>query len=211
MKVWQKDKNINFGKTLLAWRHRSVSRFIMKKGSWLLGAFVFGLLTSIFFHTIQQDSLAQNMGRIAFAVVLITGILSAFFRHIYYGLYYRITEKALVAIRPFCGFERLMAWVGSPDKAPLSKLEYLPWEDIKEVKDEKGSLLLVLKDQDEPLQIGVAPVRALLLPLADGEGEQRTNRGGIFGKDNHLDKETIRLVVQKIREVKKSGTGKKSD
>jgi hypothetical protein len=204
MKVWHKDTKIETGKILLIWRHRAVGHFIMKVGSWILGAFVTGLLAAIAMHTINWDAPAQDMGRLTFVVVLVVGSLSAFFRHIYYGLHYRLTEKALVAVRPFCGFEGLLRLLGIDETAWGSKSEYLKWEEIRDAKDEKGVLILQLKDQDEPLKIGVAPVRALELALAGQDSEKRRNSGGMFGTDANLDKETIRLIVQKIREIKKA-------
>ncbi len=209
MKVWHKDKQKDFGRMLLGWRHRAVGRFIMKIGSWILGAFVMGILSAIALYVILQNAIAaQQGGRITFFVVLIIGIISAFFRHIYYGLYYRICEKALVAVRPFCGFEQLICPNGEIEKAFGTKLEYIPWESIKEVREKDGKLLLVLKEYKEPLKISVAPVRALLLPQRDGQVEKRSNQGGLFGKDISLDKETMRLVLQKIRETKRSSPSK---
>jgi len=204
MKVWHKDTKIETGKTLLTWRHRAVDRFIMKVGSWILGAFVMGLLAAIAMHTINWDGPAQDVGRLTFVVVLIIGSLSAFYRHVYYGLHYRLSEKALVAIRPFCGFEGLLRLLGINEAGWGYKSEYLKWEEIREAKEDKGSLSLQLKDQDEPLKIGVAPVRALELPLAGQGSEKRRNSGGLFGTDVNLNKETLRLIVQKIREIKKA-------
>ncbi|MBN2355240.1 hypothetical protein JXO59_03965 [candidate division KSB1 bacterium] len=208
MKVWQKDRKSDFGVTLLEWRHRAVGRFIMKIGSWLLGAFVMGLLAAIALHAIGQDAIAQNGARIAFVVVFIIGVLSAFYRHIYYGLHYQIREKALVSVRPICGFETLISRTSQVDKAFGTKLEYLPWSQIKDVKEEKGNLLLLIKDYQDPLKIGVAPVRALQSSVSEEKSGPRLNSGGIFGKDINLDKEAIRLIIQKIREAKKSAGGK---
>lgn len=208
MKVWHKGKHEELGRVLLGWRHRAVGRFIMKIGSWLLGAIVMGLLAAISLHAIGQDAIAQQGGRITFFLVFIIGVVSAFFRHVYYGLYYQIREKALVAVRPFCGFERFLTADGQIDQSIGTKLDYLPWDQIKDAKEVGGKLHLVIKDYKEPLKIGVSPVRALLLPLSDGRLERRSNQGGLLARDNSLDKETMRLILQKIREVKKAMSGK---
>jgi hypothetical protein len=206
MKVWQRSKKeTDFGRVLLIWRHRASGRFFSKIFSWLLGGFVMGLLASILFDTIGLEDQAIHAGRIVFFAVFIIGVISAFFRNLVYGLHYRITQKALLHIRPLCGIE---AWSGAGKCCFLDdRTEYLPWEQIKSVDESEGNLVLTLKD-DNVVNLGVVPVRALWVPTADGSMEKRAPAKGMWSRSAQLDKEALKLVLQKAREIKKAAATK---
>ncbi len=207
MKLWHRSKGENFGKTLLAWRHQSTGRFVNKIGSWLLGGFVMGILASILLNTMGLPDSGKYAGRIVFFLVFFFGVVSAFFRNVVYGLHYRITEKALIHIQPFCGLEKLLQPNAEGVRLRWDRVVYLTWEEIKAVQDAEGSITLNLKS-DDAVQLQVAPVRSLSVVSGGNALEERTHARGLFGHDPVFDKEAVKLIVQRIREIKKQATGK---
>jgi len=206
MKLWQRGSlETDFGPLLLIWRHRAAGRFYSKIFSWLLGGFVLGLLASITFNAIGLGGFSLSAGRITFFVVFILGVVSAFFRNLAYGLDYRITQKALLHVRPLCGIERLRPAGGKLRKG--DRIDYLPWEEIKSVNEAGGALALTLKE-GQVVELGVDPVLALWLPTPDGGMEKRTSAQGGWKSSAELDKEAHKLIVQKIRDLKKNTTAK---
>ncbi len=206
MKVWQRSsKGLELGRAVLIWRHRATGRFLNKIFSWFLGGFVMGLLASILFDAIGLSDQALYAGRLVFFVVFIAGSISAFFRNMVYGLHYRVTPWALLHIRPLCGIE---AWTGSAEGWNRGdRIEYLPWEQIKSVEESEGNLVLTLKNENV-VSVGVAPVRAIWVPTADGGMEKRNSAKGWWSGSAQLDKEALKLILQKIRDIKKSATSK---
>lgn len=207
MKIWHRSKGENFGQTLLAWRHQSTGRFINKIGSWLLGGFVMGILASIFFKMIGLADLGLYAGRAVFFLVFFLGVLSAFFRNIVHGLEYRITEKALLHVQPLCGIESLTKFVAAALRMRWERVTFLPWEEIKSVQDQEGHLHLTLKG-DTTVSIQVTPVRSIDIASGGNAFEQRTHDRGFFGHDAGFDKETVKLIVQRIRDIKKQAASK---
>jgi hypothetical protein len=206
MKVWQRStKKSDFGKVLLIWHHRAVSRFSSKIFSWLLGGFVLGLLASILFNAIGLGDYSIVAGRVTFFVVFIAGVIGALLHNLIHGLQYRITANALLYIRPVCALE---GSAGTAEKLKLcDRVEFIPWDEVKSVDESNGILILNMKDGAQ-VSVGIAPVLALHTPTADGGMEKRSSAAGVWKTNQQLDKESIKLVVQKIRDIKKTTTSK---
>ena len=198
MKVWQKQKNKDLGKTLFSWRYRATNRFFTKIFTWLLGGFVSGILTSIIFLIIGLPAYSAMSARIVFFVVLILGVIGAFFRYIYYGIEYRITEKALV--QPNLLFGSALNRPETDTISVGSRAEYIPWDIVKEIADQEGVMLLTIKEREEPLAIGVAPVTG----YSPAAPEESAGFPKVFKRNEKLDKEVLKKVVQKARDTKKT-------
>jgi len=201
MKAWQKLKNEDLGKTLFIWRHRATSRFFTKIFTWLLGGFVSGIMTSIFFLAIGLPDLSLLAARIVFFVVFIFGVISAFFRNIYYGNEYRIMEKAVVQITPICGIESIGRILGSADKPFGQKTDFITFEKMKEMKDQENSFIVILKEKGDSLPIGVTPVAGY---CNVAENEAPVNIKNLFARDEKLNKTVLKQIVQKSRDAKKA-------
>ncbi len=206
MKVWQRSKNREFGKTQLIWRHRAAGRFAGKIFSWLLSGFVLGLLGAVFLNGLGMEAhTAQYAGRVVFFAVFVVGCISAWFRNLVYGLHYRITPQALLFVQPLCGIEALRS--GGEQLLRGDRVEFIPWEEIKSADETEGALTLTLKDGYQ-ISVGVTPVNALWTPTADGGMEKRIPLGGAGKQNGPLDKEALKLILQKIREIKKSAAAR---
>ncbi|HOT96841.1 MAG TPA: hypothetical protein PLN61_01455 [bacterium] len=205
MKVWQRSKKMEFGKTLLIWRHRAAGRFGGKIFSWLLSGFVLGLLGAVLLNALGMEAQAsQFAGRVIFFTVFILGCISAWFRNLVYGLHYRITPQALLYVRPLCGIEALRS---GELLHRGDRIEFIPWDEIKSVDEMDGALALTLRNGAQ-ISIGVTPVIALWTPTADGGMEKRIPLGGPGKKSTPLDKEALKLILQKIREIKKTAAAR---
>ncbi len=198
MKVWQKQKKKDLGKALFSWRYRATRRFFTKIFTWLLGGFVSGIITSIIFLIIGLPAYSATSARVVFFAVFLSGMVGAFIRNICNGLEYVISEKALVHFNPAIDI-----------KAPKTALahivanrrtEYVLWDNVKEIADQDGSLLLTLKEHEEPIAIGVAPVAS----YSPASAEEIAGFPGLFKRNEKLDKEILKKVVQKAREAKKA-------
>lgn len=194
MKIWRKSRERDFGQLYLTWRHRSGKRFFMKIGTWILGGFVIGILTSIVMHFLGLDDYAINAARLAFFISWGLGVMNAYLRNLYYGYEYRVTEKALLAVRPLVGLESINKQLG---KTLGQKYEYLPWSEIKDAKEEETDLALSLKNIDEMVKLGVSVV---IFP--DGRRVETDRNSSGSGEKKHSP-EAARIIAQKIREVKK--------
>lgn len=155
MKIWQKTKKNDFDHLVMGWRIRSVGRLFSKIFSWLLGAFVIGLLTSIFFLALQAPQLSQPMARVLFFLFFFLGISSNFYRTIVNGLEYWITGDALVQVQPFCGFEKLNSLIGGKTYPFRTEYYYIPWDNIKTVKEENEKVQIVDKQSESIIDIPV--------------------------------------------------------
>ncbi len=203
MKTWQKVKNKDFGKPIFIWRYRAINRFFTKIFTWLLGGFVTGILTSIFFLAVGLPDVSLAAARIVFFVVFIFGLISAFFRNVYYGLEYRITETALVHVKPMCGIESIGRILGSVEKPFGQQFEYISWERTKELKDENNTFMMILKDNEEATIIGVAPVAGY---CNVGENEAPVYFPKLFVSDEKVNKTVLKQIVQKARDARKART-----
>jgi len=205
MKVWQRSKEREFGKILLMPAEDSAGRFAGKIFSWLLSGFVLGLLAAVLCDAVGLSAESLLAGRIVFFAVFIIGTISAWLRNVVYGLQYRITPKALLYVRPLCGFEALC---GRGEQLRRGdRLEIIPWDQIKSVDEAEGALALTLRDGYQ-ISVGVTPVIALWTPTADGAMEKRISLEGRGQKSTQLDKESLKLILQKIRDIKKSAATK---
>ncbi len=201
MKIWKNSKSWTFGDIILSWRHCDVSRFFWKKLSWLLGGFVFGILTSIFFLAIKQPDYAQPMARVVFFVVFLTGVASNFYRAVVYGFKYSITPTALVYSHPFFGYEKLGALLGTRDKPFRQTYYYMPWEEVKEIREHPKGIALVLKNE-EVLEIPVVSVKKLTVNLNLNQ-PTRKEKGASKSERFAYDKAVQRMVLQTAREARK--------
>jgi hypothetical protein len=204
MKIWHRSRKMDLGKTLLVWHHRAVSRFFMKIATWLLGGFVCGMLTSIFFAAIGSYEIAQGAARIVFIVVFIAGVAGSYLRNVHYGLEYRIMERGLGNVKPLLGTHAAGHIIGLSDDALGGRTEYILWSEIREVKEEEGTLIAILKN-DQRILLGIAPVVSLS-STSDGGGTRVAHGGKYkpFSRDEKLDRDATRLIVQKAREARKS-------
>lgn len=202
MKIWQKTRNWDFGQTLLEWRHRDAGRFSGKIFSWLLGAFVFGILTSIFFAAVGQADWAQPWARLVFFVILFLGVASNFYRCIIHGLNYKITQKAMVHVHPYIGWEKLTALLGRLMPAFATSYFTINWLTVKEIREQKNGILIILQDGQEA-PVPVIPVSIVTLNLKLNSPEPRS-------KNRHkadqaaYDKEILRMVIKAAREAHKA-------
>ncbi len=202
MKIWKNARSWTFGDTILSWRHRDASRFFWKILSWLLGGFVFGILTSIFFLAIKRPEYAQQTARLVFFVVFLAGVLSNFLRAVIYGFKYSITPTALVYSHPFFGWEKLGALLGSQDKPFRQTYYFMPWEEVKEIKEHAKGVALVLKNE-EVLEIPVVSVLKLTVNLNLNKPE-RKEKGASKSEKSAYDKAVQRMVLQTAREARKN-------
>lgn len=201
MKLWNKTLNGDFGEIILTWRYRDVGRFVGKIFSWLLGAFVFGILTSIFFAAIQKADMAQPLARLVFFVVFITGVVSNFFRAVVYGYQFKITEKAMVTPHPFFGWEKLGIILGSEEK-PFRHVNYfLNWADTKEIREIDNGIVVVLKNENE-IELAIQNVTELTLNLNLKKNEPRA-KGSSKSDKLAYDKAVAKIVLQTAREARR--------
>lgn len=201
MKIWQKFNNRDaLGATVLEWRRRDLERFFGKIFSWLLGAFVFGILTSILFMAVDRADAAQPTARAVFFIVFAGGVTSSFFRCIVNGLSYQISEQAMMHVHPYFGWGK----TDEPTaKAPFKPTFYaIPWTTVKEIREHKNGFSLLLQDQQE-IHIPIHPVVRLSLNLNWSANDPRTKN---TPKNNRpaYDKEVMRLVIKAAREAHKA-------
>jgi len=190
MKNWQRLYNKDLGRRLYSWRQKSPSRFFMKILTWLLGGFVFGILTAIFFDVINLVDLAQNAGRIMFFVTFLSGTINAFFRFVVNGVEFVVMQKGLVAVKPASGFKTLAKFIEGFFPR-LNKSEYIEWQDIKEIKESDGELYVALKKEAGEFTLGVSPCLSVTVYNEDGVGKTRESHSGrfsFFRKNPEFDK-----------------------
>jgi hypothetical protein len=201
MKLWNKTSNGDFGETILTWRYRDVGRFVGKIFSWLLGAFVFGILTSIFFLAIQKPDLSLPLARLVFFIVFIIGIASNFFRAIIYGYEFQIAQKAIVTPHPFFGWEKLGIILGSEEK-PFRHVNYfINWDDMKEIREVENGIVLLLKNENE-IELLIKNVTELTLNLNLKKNEPRA-KGSSKSDKLAYDKAVAKIVLQTARETRR--------
>ena len=197
MKIWKKTKKNNFDDIILAWRMRSTGRFLSKIFSWLLGAFVIGLLTSIFFLAIQAPQLSQPMARLFFFIFFILGILSNYFRSFVNGLEYRITGDALVQVQPFSGFEKLNAVIGT-DRYPFrTEYYFILWKDIKNIKDKAAKIQIMDKATESLVDIHMDRILKYY-GYKNGEFFEMT---GSDESQQTFDKKSRQLILKTARDM----------
>lgn len=198
MKFWHKSKSMNFGNIVLRWRHRDVRRFYYKILSWILAAFIGGIFTSIICAALGIFEQALLLSRIMFLVVFVVGTANSYFIYVVFGSETRLTERALVVVRPVIGHVPLAERLGSPTAPFAARYDYLPWEEIKDVKEQDGQLLLILKKDLQEVQIGVTPVAFVARETAE-----RSSSESLRGADDARDREILKSIVQKVRELRR--------
>ncbi len=206
MKAWHKAKQEDFGRILLIWRHRAVSRFFMKIATWLLGGYVTGILTSIIIDTLGDPVLSQKAGRIAFLVVFVLGVVNAFFQNVLNGMEFRISEKALVSVKSLFGSAAGGNLLKSVGKLLGQHAEYILWNEIKDIKDEQQVIMLILKEDEATATVDISSLLRVEVLGVDGKKDIRHSRNGklaVFSKDEKFDQEAMRLILQKARDAKR--------
>jgi len=202
MKLWNKTKKWDFGQTAITWRHRNTGQFFWKIFSWLLGAFVFGIGTSLFFLAIRQPDLSLPAARIVFFLVFLLGITSNLFRAIINGHEYKITDQALVFSHPFYGWEALGRFLGSEER-PFRIIYYcIYWQNVKEIREHEQGIILLLKDDTE-IQVPVLPVVKLALHLHVKSSIPK-ERGANKSDRDVYDKAVMRIILQSAREARRA-------
>lgn len=201
-KLWDKSRKWKFGDTLVEWRHRDTSKFLSKIFSWLLGAFVFGLLTSIFFLSIGLPDLSLPLARAVFFIVFIAGVVSNLFRAVINGFHYIIGQDALVYRHPVFGWEPLGKILGSEDRPFRERYYSIPWEHVREIREQSPGFHLLLKDENE-IFIPVVPVLKLAVNLNLSQ-PQAKQKGANKDQKVAYDKEVLKMVLQAAREARRS-------
>ena len=202
MKLWQRTKGKDLGKVLISWTFKAPSRFLTKILTWILGAFVFGIFTSIALHSVGLTNIALQIARIVFFIVLILGIIDAFFRNIVNGNEYRITEKGLVQAKPYCGYNKLANILESTNIQYFNKHEYIPWDHIKEVKESQAGLLFIIRKTNESLNAEIGGIIEVKNYNEDGNPivkKAAVPTLSLYGKDEKFDKEVKKAIAQKAR------------
>jgi len=205
MKIWQKSKEIDSGETFFMWRHRANGRFVGKIGTWLLTAFVTGILTSIVISSAGLAEIAQNMARLAFWIVLLAGVANSFLRYVYFGDEYRINQNALIHVKSSPVFEML-----GRSRSFNFKYQFVPWNKVNEIKQLDNKLVLILKNDDGTIEIEMFPVLKYINYSENKTMKEKSLPGSgfnIFSDDKELDKETMQLALAKAREAKKLQSG----
>jgi hypothetical protein len=207
MKIWRKRKNFQLGNDLFIWRHRAVSRFATKSGTWLLAGFVMGILTSIFFAAVGFADIAQKAARIVFWLVFIGGVIDAFLRYVWFGVEYRINQKALLFVKSYINRSDFNN-IPEDGRQPMGNRVYsIPWKEIDDIKPEDKKIVVVLKENAGTFELGVSPTIGYAL-LLDGQiNKTRTlqKQGFLFsGKDAELDNETRQYILKSYREVRRA-------
>ena len=182
----------------------------MKIFTWLLGGFVFGILTAIFFDIIGLVEIAQNAARIVFFIAFLSGVVNSFFRFIINGVEFIIMQKGLVAIKPVSGLEKLANLI-ERFFPRLNKSEYIEWQDMKEIKEGNGELYVALEEGAGEFLLGVSPCLSVTAYNEDGIGKTRESSSGrffFFSSNPEFDKEALHRAVQKARFAKKMVTNK---
>jgi hypothetical protein len=205
MKIWQKTRTWDFGQTLLEWRRRDYGRFGSKLFSWLLGAFVFGILTSILFMAVGQPDWAQPWARVVFFVVFIFGTTSSFFRCVVHGFNYKITQTAMVHVHPHLGWEKLDTLLGKMMYLFGESYLSINWKNIKEIREQKGGILIILENGQEE-HVPVIPVLILTLNLKLNSPEPRS-KSRAKGDRTAYDKEVLRMVIKAARDAHRAAIG----
>lgn len=209
MKWWNKTTKADFGQVILTWRHRDAGRFVGKIFSWLLGAFVFGILTSIFFAAIQLPDIALPAARGVFFIVFIVGLLNDLFRAILNGYEYMITQRAIVYSHPFYGWERVGALLASADRPFRQTYYYFYWQDVKEIRELEHGILLVHRNENE-IEVPVQNVIKLVMNLNLNKPELKA-KGSTKSDKQAYDKTVLRLVLQAARDARRAVVDAKAD
>ena len=202
MKLWKRAKGQDLGNVLISWRYKASSRFFTKILTWILGAFVFGIFASIALHTVGLTDLSLPAARIVFFVVLILGIIDAYFRNVVNGNEFQITENGLVHVKPFCGYDELADKLRSTNLAYFNKDEFVSWQKLTKIKETNEGLKFLLGNSGEELSAEISSAISVKNYNEDGMAVERkanVDKYSFSGKDEQFDKELKKAIAQKAR------------
>ena len=200
MKLWQKTRSEQFGDLLFSWRYKAQNRFFTRIFTWLLSAFVFGLLTAIILSWFGLVDLAQPAARIIFFMVFIGGIIDAYFENIVAGIEYRIYQNALVHIKS--GFGR--DWLKMP--FPGTKYEFIRWNDIESIRQNDENIELIYKPTGEKIILETIPVIEYQQYGTDKAAQPLKadiSRVNFFAQDRAFSNQALGRIVSRMRELKR--------
>ncbi|OGC06085.1 hypothetical protein A2V82_01665 [candidate division KSB1 bacterium RBG_16_48_16] len=207
MKIWHKRKDLQLGDDLFIWRYRAVSRFATKSGTWLLAGFVMGILASIFMAAVGFAEIAQKVARAAFWLVFVGGVADAFLRYVWFGVEYRINQKALINVKSLIHRRDFNDTPAGGRHLPGDQVYAIPWKEIDEIKAEDKKIVVALKENAGSFELGVSPAISYAL-LSDGrisKTRKLQKQGFLFsGKDAELDDETRQNIFKCYREVRRA-------
>ena len=202
MKLWKRAKGQDLGKTLISWTYKAPSRFFTKILTWILGAFVFGIFASILFHTIGLTDLSQPVARVVFFIVLVLGIIDAYFRNVVNGNEFRITENGLINVKPYCGYDGIAEKLRKTNIAYFNKDEFISWETITKIKETSTGLAFLFGNTGEELTAEIASAISVKNYNEDGKAIEKNanvSKYSFYTKDESFDKELKKAVAQKAR------------
>jgi hypothetical protein len=202
MKLWKRAKGQNLGNILISWTYKASSRFFTKILTWILGAFVFGIFASIALHTIGLTDLSLSAARLVFFIVLVLGIIDAYFRNVVNGNEFQITENGLVHVKPFCGYDDIADKLRATNMAYFNKDEFISWEKITKVKESTEGLKFLLGNSEEELTAEIAAAIGVKNYNEDGiaiEKKANVAKYSFYSKDESFDRELKKAIAQKTR------------
>ncbi len=203
MKAWKKTRGLEqFGKPYIIWHYKTVNRFVVKIFTWLLSAFVAGILAALLCHHLNLVEIGQFLARIVFLVVFFVGVIDAYLENVFYGIDYRVADKAMLHIKPFFLLQPVLGLLGNKIASLARRIEYIEWKDIEKYKadNEKQALELQLK-KSQTVQVGVAPLKRFRLPLSNEEFQPK---GSDSKGDEKFFKQAMNHILNQIRKAKSS-------
>ncbi len=205
MKVWRKTRTANFGSLLFVWHTKASSKFFVKIFTWLLSAFVFGILTSIALAWLGFEQYALTGARIVFFATFVAGIFSAYVQHVVEGLEYRIYSSALVHVKPFAG-SRTVAKRLSKNADRGAKYEFIPWSLIQSFDIKEENLIIELKEEQGSVSMEITPLNDYGKVSEQGVdfAKADANNWKLYDSDQAFSEKGARIIVSALREAKRS-------
>ncbi len=201
MKLWKRAKGQDLGNILISWRYKASSRFYTKILTWILGAFVFGIFASIALHTIGFTELSLPAARIVFFIVLILGIIDAYFRNVVNGNEFQITQNGLVHVKPFCGYDEIADKLRATNLGYFNKDEFISWDKIDKVRATEPGIIFLLKSKEE-LNAEITAAISVSNYNEDGNAvikNSKVSKYSFSSKDERFDKDLKNAIAQKTR------------
>ena len=205
MKVWRKTRTANFGSLLFVWHTKASSKFFVKIFTWLLSAFVFGILTSIALAWLGFEQYSLSGARIVFFVTFLAGIFSAYVQHVVEGLEYRIYSSALVHVKPFTGSRAVAERLGK--KADWgAKYEFIPWSIIQSFEIKEENLIIELKEDQGSISMEIKPLNDYGQVSEQGVdfAKADANNWKLYDSDQPFSEKGARAVLSALREAKRN-------
>ncbi len=205
MKVWRKTRTANFGSLLFLWHTKPSSKFFVKIFTWLLSAFVFGILASIALAWLGFEQFSLTGARIVFFVTFLAGIFSAYVQHIVDGLEYRIYASALVHVKPFVGIRAVAERLGkNPDWG--AKYEFIPWSLIQSFERKQENLVLELKENQGSISMELLPLNDYGKVVEDRVDLSKAdaNNWKLYDSDQSFSEKGAKIIFSALREAKRN-------